>query len=44
MKKNEVERVVPDLFLFFKKALDEVEPSGLQLSLIYLDSTPLGVQ
>ena len=30
--KNEVERLVPDLFLFLKKAWYEVKASGLQLS------------
>ena len=29
---NEAARVVPDLFLFFKKPLSEVKASGLQLS------------
>ena len=29
---NESGRLVPDLFLFFKKALYEVEANGLQLS------------
>ena len=29
---NEARRLVPDLFLFFKKALYEVKASGLQLS------------
>ena len=29
---NEAGRLVPDLFLFFKKALSEVEGSGLQLN------------
>ena len=29
---NEAGRLVPDLFLFFKKALYEVKASGLQLS------------
>ena len=29
---NKTERLVPDLFLFCKKALEEVEASGLQLS------------
>ena len=29
---NEAGRLVPDLFLFFKKALYEVEGSGLQLN------------
>ena len=29
---NEAERLVPDLFLFFKKALYEVKLSGLQFS------------
>ena len=28
---NEARRLVPDLFLFFKKALYEVKASGLQL-------------
>ena len=30
--KNEAGRLVPDLFLFFKKALHEIKASGLQLS------------
>ena len=30
--KNEAGKLVLDLFLFFKKALDEVRASGLQLS------------
>ena len=30
---NEAERLVPDIFLVFKKALYEVNASGLQLSL-----------
>ena len=30
--KNEPGRVVPDLFLLFKKALNEVKTSGPQLS------------
>ena len=29
---NKTERLVPDFFLFFKKALYEVKASGLQLS------------
>ena len=29
---NEAGRLVPDLFLFFKKAFYEVKSSGLQLS------------
>ena len=29
---NEAERLVPYLFLFFKKALYEVKPSGLRLN------------
>ena len=29
---NKAERLVPDLFLFFKKDLYEVKPSGLQFS------------
>ena len=31
-EENESGRLVPDLFLFFKKALYEVEANGLQLS------------
>ena len=31
-KECEAEKLVPDLFLFFKKALHEVKASGLQLS------------
>ena len=31
--KNEAERLVPDLFLFFKKALYKVKANGLQLAL-----------
>ena len=31
---NEAERVLPDLFLFFKKALYELSVSSLQLSFI----------
>ena len=30
---NEAGRLVPDLFLFFKKTLHEVKANGLQLSL-----------
>ena len=33
---NEAVRLVPDLFLFFKKALFEVNASALQLSFIQL--------
>ena len=29
---NEIRKIVPDLFLFFKKPLNEVKASGLQLS------------
>ena len=29
---NEIERLAPDLFLFFKKALYETKASGLQLN------------
>ena len=29
---NEAERLVPDLFLFFKKALYEVKASNMELS------------
>ena len=37
---NEVQRLVPDLFLFFKKALYEEKANGLQL--ITFDSPQLG--
>ena len=32
--KNEAERVLPDLFLFFEKALYELSVTGLHLSFI----------
>ena len=32
---NETGRLVPDLFLFFKKALNEVKANGLELSFNY---------
>ena len=35
---NEAGRLVQDLFLVFKKALYEVNASGLQLVLTYFDS------
>ena len=41
---NEAGRLVPDLFLFFKKALYEVKASGLQLSFNTFDSPQLGKQ
>ena len=31
MQENETDRLVPDLFLVFKKVLHEVKASGLQL-------------
>ena len=34
----EAERLVPDLFLFFKKALYKVIANGLQLGSLYFDS------
>ena len=37
--KNEAKRVLPDLFLFFKKALYELSVSGLQLSFIILQQS-----
>ena len=40
---NEVERLVPDLFLFFEKALHEVKASSLQLSFNYFDSSQLSI-
>ena len=48
--KNETGRQFPDLFLFFKKALydakalHEVKASGLQIVLIYFNSSQLGIQ
>ena len=41
---NKADRLVPDLFLFFKKAYYEVKASGLQLSLTIFDSLQLGIQ
>ena len=41
---NEVESLVPDFFLIFKKALYEVKASGLLLVSIYFDSPHLGIQ
>ena len=40
----EAERLVPDLFLFLRKALYEEKTSGLQLSFNIFDSPQLGVQ
>ena len=42
--KNEKEGLVPDLFLFFKKALYEVNARGLKLSSNIFDSLQLGIQ
>ena len=39
---SETERLVPDLFLFFLKALFEAKASGLHLSSIYFESPRLG--
>ena len=43
---NEAGRLVPDLFLFFKKALYELKVSVLQLSfnILYIDGPQLGIQ
>ena len=41
---NEAGRLVPVLFLVFKKALDEVKASDLQLVSIYFNSPQLGIQ
>ena len=42
---NEAGRlVVPDLFLFNKKALYEVKVNGLQLSVSYFDSPQFDIQ
>ena len=44
-EKNEACRLVPDLFLFFRKALYEVKANGMQLSFnIYIYSPQLGIQ
>ena len=40
---NVTERLFPDLFLLFKKALFEVKASGLQFSFNF-DSPQLGIQ
>ena len=40
----EAGRLVPNLLLFFKKALYEVKASGLSSVLIYIDSPQLGLQ
>ena len=37
---NQAGRLVPDRFLVFKKALYEVKPSGLQLSLLTFLNKP----
>ena len=42
---NEAGRLVPDLFLFFRKALYEVKASGLELSFSIFRYLPqLGIQ
>ena len=41
---NEAGRLVPDLFLFFRKALYEVKASVIQLSFKYFDSLQLGLK
>ena len=42
---KEAGRLVPDLFLFFKKGFYEVKASGLQLSLnIFIDSHQPGIR
>ena len=41
---NEAGRIVPDLFLFFKKALYEVKASSLELIFNYFGSLQLGTQ
>ena len=42
-EKNKVGRLVPDLFLCFKKAPNEVNASGMQPSFNYFDSPQLGM-
>ena len=41
---NEEGRLVPDLLLFFKKALYEVKASSLQFGFTYLDSPQFDIQ
>ena len=41
---NEEGRLVPDLLLFFKKALYEVKASSLQFGFTYFDSPQLDIQ
>ena len=40
---NEAGRLVPELFIFLKKALYEVKTSAVQLSFNYFDSPQLGI-
>ena len=41
---NKADILIPDLLLFFEKALNEVKPGGLGLVSIYFDSTQLVIQ
>ena len=41
---NEAEKLVPEGFLFFKKALYQVRESGLQLISLYFDSPQISIQ
>ena len=43
-KSNEADRLVPDLSLFFKKALYKVNTSGFSLFAIYFNSPQLCIQ
>ena len=41
---NETRKLVPDLFLFFKKPLDEVKANGWNLVSLYFDSPQFGIK
>ena len=41
---NEAGKLIPDLFLSFRKTLYEVKASGLQLSFNNFDNPQLGIQ
>ena len=40
LAQNDARRLVPDLFLFFRKALYEAKAIGLQLSFKYISRVP----
>ena len=41
LAKNETKRLVPDLFLFFRKAIYEAKATGLQLSFNLFRESPI---